>query len=179
MEVRNIIRVPVKKYVCEYLFNFHQSKNNSPYLILSEDYFLNFSIINFIKVEGKSDENFIPLKTEPYVYLQTAKVLGIIGLSEQNAKRLGNFINRYVTDKICEDVCFYSSLPGISITESILTVLGKYDIASLRTDTFRRTFDRKTKEMKFHIDVETVNFRINKSLKSIYGEKYANFLSQK
>jgi len=177
MGVRNIIRVPVTKYVCEYLLNFYPSKNDRPFIDLTEKDFIHTSIINFIKVYGKDDENFIPSQRDPFVYLQTSMLLGLVGLNEENAGKLGILLKKYVYGKFCEDVLFYSSLPGISVTEAILTVLAKYDIVSYEIDSFRRQFDRATRTKKVKIDIYTVHQRVNKSLKSIYNEKFTKYLN--
>lgn len=179
MAIKNIIRIPVKKYICEYMFNFYPSKNGSPYLELKESYFLMHSIINFIKCVGQDNENYIPPHEESFIYLQTAQELGIIGLSERNAKRLGSLLTRYVDDIICQEILFYSSLPGFSVSESVLTALAKYDLASCRVDSWRRKFDRYTTEKKHHIDKVTVNAKVNKVLKTIYGEKFTKSLTEK
>nr|MBI1229397.1 hypothetical protein [Cytophagales bacterium] len=178
MEVRNIIRVPVKEYVCEYLVNFFPLKNKMPLIDLCDNNFLKSSIFAYIKSEGKSNENFIPEQNTFIVYIQTTQRTGIIGLSERNSKKLGRLLSRYVDDKMFQDAFFYSSLPGISVSEAILTVLAKYDISSYRADTFRRQYDRVDLVQKWPIDRYTINRRISQSLKRIYDSKFVKSLHE-
>jgi hypothetical protein len=176
----NIIRVPVKQYVVSLLESQFPSKNGLPFIDLVDRTFFESCLINFLKLKGEKHENYFPKENEPFIYLKTKKQLGYIGLNEFNSMKLGLIIEKYAREILVRDVFFYQSLPGISITEAIIIVLSKYDIYDVQIGTLRRHFDRMMiKNNVFIVDRNSINHKINHTMKKVYDQKFADFLTSK
>lgn len=162
------VRIPVNPVARKfYEKRFLGRTDSAGYIHINKCHFFGLKVIHYLDTWKEGWE--IPPRTESMLKIALPKVYANQGITAQKLADLAKVLEAEALQFLMHEIACAAQYPGISVTNAILTVMGRYDISEeeYRTDSMRRQFDRHCSELMGSSFFE-FSYAVNAAVKNIY-----------
>lgn len=171
----SVVRVPVNPVARKfYEKRFLGRTDAQGYIHTNKSHAFGMKVIHYLDVwEGAWDR---PVVSGSMLKIALPRVYACHGVTAQKLAHLGKILEAEAMEFLVHEIACAAQYPGVSVTNAIVTVMGRYDILEdeYRSDSMRRQFDRYCSEVMgstFH----EFSYTINSAVKKIYEGMVRNY----
>lgn len=171
----SVVRIPVsplaRKY---YLKRFASRLDDKGYIQLDKNHAFGMKIIHYMDIWFDSWE--VPKVDGPKLTIRLPRIYWRYGIGARKLKELASILEAEAMEFLVHEIACAAQYPGVSVTDAIITVMGRYDISDeeYRTDSMRRHFDRYCAEVMGE-PFKDFSTKINAAMKQIYTGLVSRF----
>jgi hypothetical protein len=179
----SVFKIPCHPVTKKYFEKRYLGKmDNRGYMHMDKNHPFGMKLIHYLDTWWPSWE--IPVIGGVFLKVTLPKIYAKYGIEGKKLKELGRVLDADAMEYIVMEIACAAQYPGVSVTEAIITVMGRYDISDeeYRSDSMRRHFDRYCEEVTCS-PFKDFQHTINASMKVIYekmvvkGKKFEDLLA--
>lgn len=169
----SVVKIPVssvtKKY---YEKRFGKRMDDRGYIKLDKNTALGMKVIHYLDLWWNSWE--LPKVESTHIKIKLPTSYLKYGIPSKKLIELSKILEMEAMEYLVHEIACAAQYPGISVTDAIITVMGRYDISEeeYRTDSMRRHFDRYCEEI-LGDPFKEFSHQINFSIKQLYERMIA------
>lgn len=165
----SVVKIPLSPIALKYFRKRYASRfDEAGYIHLDKNHSFGMKVIHYLdswfdswelpKVEGA---HVLKIKL-PKSYMR-------YGIQARKLQELSKVLEAEVMEFLVHEIACAASFPGVSVSEAIITTMGKYDISDeeYRSDSMRRHFDRYCEEVTGS-PFKEFSHTLNYAIKQIY-----------
>ncbi len=165
----SVVKIPLSPVALKYFRKRYASRfDPTGYLHLDKNHSFGMKVIHYL--DSWFDSWELPRVEGPNVLkVKLPKSYMRYGIQARKLIELSKLLESEVMEFLVHEIACAAAFPGVSVTEAIMTTMGKYDISDeeYRTDSMRRHFDRYCEEVT-GIPFKEFSTTLNTAMKKIY-----------
>lgn len=166
----SVVRIPVQSLTRKYYLKRYAARVDARGMIeLDKNHAFGMKIIHYLDIWWGSWE--LPRVDGCYLAIKLPKTYMRYGIQAKKLKELGRLLDMEAMEFLVAEIACAAQYPGVSVTDAILTVMGRFDISEeeYRSDSMRRHFDRYSEEVMGQPFKEFA-YTLHRSVRVLYEE---------
>lgn len=170
------VKIPVNAVTKKYFEKRYFKKMNARgYMQLDKNTSFGMKIIHYL--DSWHDWK-LPIVDGIHLKIKLPATYMMYGIKQRKLEELGKLLDSEAMEYLTCEIACAATFPGISVTDAIITVMGRFDISDdeYRTDSMRKHFDRYCGDVLGET-FKDFSFKINLSIKNLYEKMVRKFLT--